>query len=186
MKRRLILVLVWALGIAMQGAFASAGEDALFAAVAERLSHMRDVAHFKSIAGRPIEDRAREEIVLDAAVASAVARGLDAGSVRAFFRAQIDAAKIIQYRYRAAWLADPSALGSTAPDLATDIRPALTRLGDRIIEALAARLRSHGALPEAAPAAWASAFDARPTTRFLDESDRARLYGALRRVRLAD
>jgi cyclohexadienyl dehydratase len=108
---------------------------ALLAALDERLSLMPLIAFVKRETGVPLEVPEREEVVLDsateavlAAAASLDVRPPSALHVRAFFRAQIDAAKEIQRRsvedrtYRA----DPP-----LPDLDATLRPALLRIGAR-------------------------------------------------------
>lgn len=175
-----LLLLAWT----ARASAAAIDEAPLFEAVAARLALMRDVAAFKARTGRPVEDQEREAVVLDRAVAGAVAAGLEATTVREFFRAQIDAAKIIQYRYRAEWLAYPDRLEGDPPDLAAQVRPALGRLGDEIVVRLRARLQT-GPLPARPPPDWHAALAERPTVAHLDPSDRDRLYDALRRVRVA-
>jgi len=92
------------------------------------------VAEAKRASGAPLEDPAREARVLDDAVAAARAAAaarrvppLPDETVRAVFRIQIEAGKAVQ----AATLAGPPAPGPPL-DLARDLRPALTRLGERI------------------------------------------------------
>lgn len=108
---------------------------ALLATVRERLSLMPFVADAKRRSGAPVEDRAREAVVLDAAVSAALqaARELrrpppDTEAVRRFYRAQIEAAKQIQRRV----LAEAPDPARRAADLRSEIRPALLRIGDRI------------------------------------------------------
>ncbi|MDP6980536.1 MAG: transporter substrate-binding domain-containing protein [Myxococcota bacterium] len=108
---------------------------ALVAATEERLALMAWVAESKRVAGRAVEDAAREERVLEAAlqgVARAAARrGVsppDERRVRRFYRAQIEAAKAIQR----ATLAAPPSRPASAEDLLDPLRPALLRIGDRM------------------------------------------------------
>ncbi len=108
---------------------------ALLAACDERLALMPFVAGFKRAAGLPVVDPAREETVLAAGMRAvlraAAERGVappPADAVRAFYRAQIDAAVEIQEATLGA-LDDP-ALAEF--DLATELRPALIRIGDRM------------------------------------------------------
>lgn len=120
--------------------------DALLAAMDERLSLMPAVARFKRHAGLPIEVPEREQRVVDAGWQSVVAAAARSGrapppraEVEAFYRAQIEAAKEIQRRVVAA---DAGARGSGGasdaedhgPDLDTQLRPALIRIGDRMAE----------------------------------------------------
>ena len=81
----------------------------------------------KAQLGMPIEDLPREQLVLDAAAASARKVGLPEAETRAFFGLQIELSKAVQRRSH-----EPAAL-----DLTQQIRPALNELGDRILVALA-------------------------------------------------
>ena len=121
------------------------------------------VAESKRITGRAVEDLAQEERVLAAAVS-----GVDAAAaradvappntdvVRAFYRAQIEAAKEIQRTT----LGGPVSREAQGTDLSDVLRPALIRIGDRLAQLVVAvhedgsatpsagqvrdRLRSHG------------------------------------------
>lgn len=119
--------------------------EALGARLDERLSLMIEVARTKWVRDAPVEDLAREARVLDAAVAgvarAAAALGRpapEASAVRAFYGAQIEAAKTIQRR----WIAtrtvapdtDPAARDAARARLDGAIRPALLVLGDRIAD----------------------------------------------------
>ena len=108
---------------------------ALDAASAERLALMPLVAEAKRARGAPVEDLAREERVLAAALAgveeAAQQRGVkppQANDVAAFFRVRIERAKAVQRDV----LAQPRDPRLPAVDLATALRPALLRIGDRI------------------------------------------------------
>ena len=110
---------------------------ALTAAMAERLALMAPVAQTKWNAELPIEDLAREAVVLDKVVESAAAAGVDEALARDFFRAQITAAKLVQQRRFDLWRAGGQGRFAEARDLKSDLRPAIIGLTDRIIEALA-------------------------------------------------
>jgi cyclohexadienyl dehydratase len=108
--------------------------SALLAAVGERLDLMPLVAEAKRESGTPVTVPEREVRVIDAALAATHAAARDAGltpvsdrAVRAFFEAQITAAKEIQR----AILKGPAGQAPTA-DLDTALRPALSRIGERI------------------------------------------------------
>lgn len=119
----------------------------LFQLIGERLSHMEDVALYKKTNNLAIEDLAREQLVIENAVAAAQAAGLNGDSVSGFFRNQIEVAKAIQYRSLANWISQPTA--RTAPDLISDIRPILTILGDRIVVELTEYLNEEHFIAEA-------------------------------------
>ncbi len=108
--------------------------SALLAAVGERLDLMPLVAEAKRETGAPVTVPDREAFVIEAALAAARTAARDARldplpdrAVRAFFEAQIRAAKEIQR----AILEGPAGQGPAA-DLDTALRPALSRIGERI------------------------------------------------------
>ncbi len=117
---------------------------ALLARLDERLSLMAEVARVKQVRGRAIEDRPREATVLARAVAAVASEAKASGiappseaGVRAFYRAQIEAAKSIQRAWTAAHPADAASRESETARAAEarlreDVRPALLDLGDRI------------------------------------------------------
>jgi cyclohexadienyl dehydratase len=96
---------------------------------------MDEVAAYKWREGLPIEDPAREAVVLEEGVTEALRHGLTAASSRALFEAQIEAAKTIQQHWFEMWTARPGP--AEAPDLNAEIRPELLRLGDAIVAAAA-------------------------------------------------
>jgi cyclohexadienyl dehydratase len=114
----------------------------LLAASDERLALMPLVAAAKRRAVLPLEDPAQEAKVLEAAVvAVAEASQRTAGTtpseaaVRAFLRAQIEAAKQVQLASgRDPGYEPPERL----PDLESELRPALLRIGQRIAALLLA------------------------------------------------
>ena len=140
----------WFEGAAMPAT--AAPLPALLAACDERLALMPFVAGFKRAGGREIVDARREEKVL-AAAQRAVARaaadlGLPAPAadrVRRFYRAQIDAAVEIQRRILKG--AEDPALSRF--DLATQLRPALIRIGDRMAGLLVRTANSSRLSPDA-------------------------------------
>ena len=133
---------------------------ALLARLDERLSLMIEVAKTKWIRGVPVEDRPREARVLDAAVEAVAhaARRLDrpipsSRAVRAFYAAEIEAAKAIQRRWIDARSEGPES-GSSAREaararLGDEIRPALIVLGDRIAELVVQTIAAREPAPDA-------------------------------------
>lgn len=113
---------------------------ALFAAMDERISLMPLVGATKRRAGLPLEVPEREAVVLEAAsqavLAAAAARKTTPPSaleIGRFYRAQMDAAKQVQWDS----VRDPEAhWPDTLPDLDTALRPALLRIGERIASLL--------------------------------------------------
>jgi cyclohexadienyl dehydratase len=116
--------------------------DALVAAMDERLALMPLVVAAKRHDVRPISDPAREKKVIEAGVAALRAAAEHAGvaappepALRAFFRAQIDAAVQVQVTVGRS----PGALDeASAPDLERELRPALLRIGERMAPLLLA------------------------------------------------
>jgi cyclohexadienyl dehydratase len=104
--------------------------DQLYRLIGQRLALMEQVAAYKWINRRPIEDTAREKVV----IAQVVYRGLDQGiTVKTsadFFQAQIDAAKDIQQCWFDRWRKRASP--DSAVDLNIEIRPRLISLGSAI------------------------------------------------------
>lgn len=96
--------------------------------VARRLELMEWVGAWKRAHGKPIEDLAQEARVLDAVEQRAAELGLEPLGVRRLFELEIALAKRIQ----AATTHTVAAL-----DLDTELRPALARLSDRQLDALA-------------------------------------------------
>jgi len=163
---RMVRVLLAAAALLLSAPTASAGD--LYALIDARLELMDEVAAYKWREGLPIEDAARERVVLQEAMAEALRHGLTAASSRALFEAQIEAAKTIQQYWFDVWTSRPGP--AEAPDLNADIRPQLLRLGDAIVAA-AAR-----------PSRLASADDLAATVEVagLDVAARAALLEAVR------
>jgi cyclohexadienyl dehydratase len=109
--------------------------------LARRFAFMPLVAALKAQSDLPIEDLPREREVLAAVTESARRAELPEKPAVALFALQIELSKAVQRRQR-----EPSSL-----DLARDIRPALSELGERILYAVA-EARREGALAELAPA----------------------------------
>ncbi len=162
---------------------AAAGEEAdrLFGLIAERLSLMEPVAAWKAARGAPVEDLAREAVVLEKATAGAADRGLDPDTIRPFFEAQIGAAKDIQWCWIDRWESGAAAPPAEPPDLVEDIRPELIRLGDAILSALRARLAG-GPITPAEQAGFADAV----AIECLGEEARDGVFAALTGVRMAE
>src|SRR3954451_5733476 len=74
----------------------TAALDELFGLMRDRLEVMHDVVRWKWGAGSPIEDPAREAALLDDLAERGKVLGLTPGATRAFFAAQIEAAKLVQ------------------------------------------------------------------------------------------
>ena len=129
--RALLLLLGLSLAIV---AVESLNADVLGKAIHDRLSLMRAVGAYKWHNKLPIENLAREKVVIQSATLAGLAHGITTQSSKQFFQAQIEAAKDIQQCWFNRWQA-----GATPPppiDLNETLRPELIALGNRITAAL--------------------------------------------------
>ncbi len=140
---------------------------------------MEDVALFKAQNQIPVEDSAREQIVLRDAKELAATLGLDSQSMEQFFVAQINAAKAIQYRYRAELLTQD--LPNRTVNLDATIRPELDRLGVEIVRLFAEFLRAGSILGEKQREQFTLAL----RSSHLTQADKSALFDAMKQVRLA-
>lgn len=146
--------------------------EELFTLINNRLRHMKAVALFKAQQHRAVEDLERENLVLKKSLNSAKQQCLDATSVSEFFQAQMDAAKAIQYRYRAQWLSEGTAKQSTDLD---SLRQSLNSLGTKIVEGLSSHLSNHGRLGQE----LFQKFHWQLDIRHLSKNDKQRLFSSL-------
>lgn len=102
----------------------------------QRVALMHPVAAWKWANNIPIEDKAREAIVLANARQKAGAFGLDPDSTEAFFKVQIKIAKQAQQQAFDQWAKDGYPF-DTPPDLNTHTRPKISALTEQIIAQLA-------------------------------------------------
>ncbi|MDN0121958.1 chorismate mutase [Yersinia aleksiciae] len=105
-----------------------------------RLSYMKDVAGYKAANHLPVEDLTQEEKVLDKSLAEAASLGLDAASIKPFMVAQINAAKAIQYRYRAEWLSQPET--HWQPTSLETVRTDIGELSSKTLKQIAEELKT--------------------------------------------
>ncbi|WP_170424043.1 gamma subclass chorismate mutase AroQ [Ruegeria arenilitoris] len=159
----------------------SADVDVLFGSIHERLTWMKDVAAWKHENAVAVEDLEREAVVLTAAMDAAQELGLSGPSVAAFFQAQIDAAKAIQECWIKQWEAGNATVGK-APDLVTEIRPELLRLGNQVLAALAEEITQNGAIGEPER----ETFETTVSIECLDDDARSDIFGGLKQVDLAN
>jgi cyclohexadienyl dehydratase len=103
----------------------------------QRLDHMKSVAVYKWHNTLPIEDLAREKVVLDLAVKQGLDLAIVPESSQDFFQLQIEAAKEIQAYWFAHWTQNPESAPQNSTDLIRVIRPELIELGNKIVTALA-------------------------------------------------
>jgi chorismate mutase len=114
--------------------------DRVLALIQQRLGYMDDVARNKWNSGAPIEDLPREHEIIAGIGQGAVGYGLDAEIAQEFFRAQIEASKLIQNTRFREWRAQRHPPFVNLPDLRDKIRPALDALTPAMMSALAAAL----------------------------------------------
>jgi chorismate mutase len=104
---------------------------------AHRLMIAEQVALAKWDSGKPVEDEPREAQVILGAVKDGGAKGLDEQSVSNFFKAQIEANKIVQYALLADWYRAGKAPEHAPVDLLKEIRPQLDVIQKSLIAELA-------------------------------------------------
>ncbi|MFE3092827.1 gamma subclass chorismate mutase AroQ [Streptomyces sp. NPDC059248] len=111
---------------------------------AERLATADLVAAAKWGTGSPIDDPAREQVVLDSVRQQAEAAGADPEATVAVFRDQIEANKLVQRGLHRLWDADPSKAPAERPDL-TEVRKEINRINTELVRAVAASDRARAA-----------------------------------------
>ena len=129
--------------------------------LARRFAFMPLVATLKAARGLPLEDPERERDVLAGVGQSAARAGLPERPVAELFALLIELSKNLQRRQ-----SEPSAL-----DLGTQVRPALSELGERIVQALAEARRAQP-VPALVPA------DLEPLSPWLLPEERQRLLAS--------
>lgn len=105
---------------------------------AERVLLADKVAAAKFGTPAPIDDPAREQVVLDNVRTLSIGMGIDPDESVAVFRDQIEANKQVQRHLYALWTAHPELVPAERPDLATEVRPQLDRITLRLLEQLKA------------------------------------------------
>src|SRR5215470_7495281 len=144
-SKTLMLLAAWTIGGAEHTACAQGSADQLERLVetpARRILIAEQVALAKWDSGAPVEDASREDHVIVSVTKAAQSRGLDPTSVSNFFRAQIEANKLVQYSLLAEWRRTGKAPDHTPVDLASTIRPEL----DEVDKALIAELEESTAV----------------------------------------
>lgn len=113
--------------------------DRLAQLISQRLSYMKDVAKYKVENNLPVEDLAQEGRVIEKSVAEAESLSLNGESIKPFMKAQMNAAKAIQYRYHADWLSAPEK--ALQPRNLDTIRAEISSLNTELIKQLAKDLK---------------------------------------------
>ncbi|WP_202740673.1 chorismate mutase [Acinetobacter sp. 'aerobic (ED)'] len=158
--------------------FTQAMDHQLVALINQRLSWMKDVAGNKAIHHQAIEDLSQEEKVLAATLKQAAERGIEASSIRPFIMAQMDAAKAIQYRYRADWLAQPEE--NWQPEDLNQVRTNISKLSSEIIDSIADELYKKGNLDHYSDESFMKFLN----QQNLSQADKSLLLRTLSQIRL--
>lgn len=140
---RLITLCSFLLAPLMIVACASAPPSALRSNVRQLLSLQKSrldvaatVARSKWNSGAPIDDPARERIILDEVARQARGMGLDEQWSRRFFQDQFDAGKVVQRDLHRQWRQEQRPPFANPPDLGLEVRPVLDRLTPEILTAM--------------------------------------------------
>ncbi|MGW4064426.1 chorismate mutase [Amycolatopsis sp. NPDC004747] len=104
---------------------------------AQRVAIADQVAAAKYGTSSPIDDPVRERQIYDSVASRAPGLGLDPAEAVRFFRAQIEANKLVQRGLYARWDAHPAEAPSTRPDLG-QLRPVIDGLNTGLLTELAA------------------------------------------------
>ncbi|WP_405817756.1 chorismate mutase [Streptomyces sp. NBC_00838] len=103
---------------------------------ARRLATADLVAAAKRGTGSPVDDPAREKLVLDTVARQAREAGGDPGVTVRILRDQIEANKHVQRALHSRWDAEPSAAPAQRPDL-DDVRQEINRVNTELVHAIA-------------------------------------------------
>jgi chorismate mutase len=135
---RIVVIAVVAMASACDGEAKTAVDQLqpLVETSARRLSVAREVAFAKWETGTAVEDPPREEHVIASAVSEGKKEGLDPAVVSRFFRAQIEANKVVQSSLLSTWHKAGKAPEHQTQDLATTIRPQLDKIQKQLIAEL--------------------------------------------------
>jgi chorismate mutase len=129
----LFATLIWGMKVATA---ATDPMQSLVQTAAQRLHIAEKVALAKRYSGARVEDASREAEVIQKAVKDAKSMGLDPTEVEEFFKAQIEANKLIQYSLLANWQREGRAPVHAPVDLVKEIRPQLDEIETRLIQEL--------------------------------------------------
>jgi chorismate mutase len=109
--------------------------DNLLTLMRQRLLLQHQVARYKWRAQLPITDARREQELLATVVAQGRALGLEAGPVRQFFQAQLQAGKLVQQADFDRWQKTGKPPPTSGPDLKA-LRADLDSINEKLLEAL--------------------------------------------------
>jgi chorismate mutase len=141
-SRRVVLTCAGALVVTWSTAgTALAGMDPLMALIGlmrQRLDLMVEVARSKWNTGSSVEDLARERSLAENVAGLAPRYGLNPQLAATFFRAQIEAAKLVESALIARWTLAHTGAFAEGADQLTGIRQKIDRLTAELLAALAA------------------------------------------------
>ncbi len=165
----------------MSGLFFSAmamatQDDEVASLINQRLFYMKDVAGYKANNHLAIEDLPQEAKVLASTLDQAEKLGLDVESVKPFIQVQMDAAKAVQYRYRADWLFAPEK--DWQPEPLEQVRSEISVLNTIILTRISKKLTNGIQFNDK------SAFMKELDQEHLKCSDKERLWNSLRKISL--
>jgi len=109
---------------------------------AERVQVADKVAAAKFGTPAPIDDPAREAVVLNTVRTLSVQMGIDPEVSVAIFADQIEANKQVQRGLYALWTAHPELAPTERPDLVKEVRPILDRITTGLLEQIKATLHA--------------------------------------------
>lgn len=110
--------------------------DQLLLLMQKRLIIMHEVARTKWNQALPIEDKVREQQIIDALVEKAHPLGVDKKWVSEFFNAQIEAAKEVQYNDFAFWKQEKVLRFEKVLSLKDELRAYIDQINQEMIELL--------------------------------------------------
>ncbi len=111
-------------------------KEALLKLINRRLQVAPLVAKSKWNTKAPIDDPAREKIILDTVEIKAKKLLIDTDFAHDFFQAQFEAGKLKQRQLHEKWTAEHQPPFDPAPDLATEVRPVLDSLTPLLLNEL--------------------------------------------------
>ncbi|WP_173096626.1 chorismate mutase [Actinomadura verrucosospora] len=120
-------------GFAVPAYAVDEGLGPLVDVVARRLDVADMVAAAKWGTGKPIEDKAREQQILDSVAKRSARMGIDPRTAQRIFRDQIEAGKLVQRGLFARWAVRPGDVPAHRPDLGKDVRPLLDRITGELL-----------------------------------------------------
>lgn len=146
----------------------------------ERRSLMREVAAWKWVHERPIEDQEREHELLERMRAQGRVLGIEPDALVELFELQVRWARRDQKRAFAQWRKETASVVAKR-DLATELRPELDRIGVELLQAI------YLSLPELVASDFEERYEKRVRQRReLDEEDASALLEALAKLRRID